>query len=157
MVAWIALILSLVSTGVLVWDRLLQKSRFDVSADWILTSDSPVLRVVICNVGYRKDSVRDVRFKLRDMPRGRGWTPFESVMSRLPIVLDVDEASPAFILRPRQGPWTILNDGLLTSSVSQVEVESARGRISIHELPLLGVAQQNAETNSGPDIAKTLP
>lgn len=157
MIAWIALGLSLVSTALLVWDRFLRQSRFEVKADWVLTTASdPMLRVVIYNVGHRKDSVRDVRFKQHDMPLGRGWTPYESVLSRLPIVLDVDEASPAFILRPRSDPPSGLTDGLLTGLINAAEVENARSRISTHTLPLLFDAQANARTNSGPDLAKTI-
>jgi hypothetical protein len=63
MVAWIALGVSLISTGVLLWERFLRRSRFEVQADWIIGTGDPVLRVVIYNIGYRKDTVRDVRFR----------------------------------------------------------------------------------------------
>ena len=111
MVAWFALLISLGSLGVLVWDKFLRRAKFEVKADWILSSDHPVLRVVVFNVGYRKGTVRDLRLRQRDMPKGRGWTPYERVTSRLPIVLNADEGSgpscskcrpiPAICLRMR--------------------------------------------------------
>jgi hypothetical protein len=155
MVAWIALALSLVSTGVLVWERFLRRSRFDVQADWIMSASDPVLRVAIFNVGYRKDTVRDLRFKQRAMPMGRGWTPYGAVMSQLPVVLDIDEASPAFLVQPRREPWDIFHDALLCSRIDVLEVENARGRVSTHVLPALCDAERDTQTNSGPTIPKS--
>jgi hypothetical protein len=157
MVAWIALTLSLVSTGVLVWDKFLSRSRFEVQADWIINATDPILRVAIYNVGHRKDTVRDIRFRERSMPSGRGWTPYGSVMSQLPIVLGVDEAAPALIIQPRQAPSDVFHDGLLCSRVDVLEIENARGRVSIHPLPALYEAERNARTNCDPAIAKSMP
>jgi hypothetical protein len=157
MVAWVALALSLITTAILVWDKFLRRSRFEVQADWILNASDPVLRVAIYNVGYRKDTVRDVRFRERSMPSGRGWTPYEAVMSQLPLVLDVDAASPAFNVQPRRKPWDVFHDALLCSRIDVLEVENARGRVSTHALPPLDEAERNAQTNSGPAIPKSTP
>jgi hypothetical protein len=157
MVAWTALAVSLISTGVLVWERFLRRSRFEVQADWIISASAPVLRVAIYNVGYRKDTVRDVRFKEPAMPAGRGWTPFGAVMSQLPVVLDVDEASPAFMVQPQHEPWDIFDDALLCSRIDMLEVENARGRVSTHALPALCDAERNTQTNSGSTIPKSTP
>ena len=157
MVAWIALAFSLVTTGVLVWDKFLRRSRFEAQADWIMNASDPVLRVAIYNVGYRKDTIRDIRFRESSMPPGRGWTPYGSVMSHLPVVLDVDGASPAFIVQPRRDPWDIFHDALLCSRIDVLEVENARGRVSMHALPALCDAEHNAQTNSGATIPKSTP
>lgn len=157
MVAWIALALSLITTGVLVWDKFLRQSRFEVQADWIMSATDPMLRVAIYNVGYRKDTVRDVRFKERSMPPGRGWTPYEAVMSHLPVILDVDEASPAFSVQSRREPWDIFRDALLCSRIDLLEVENARGRVTMHALPLLHEAERDVLTKSGPSIPKSTP
>jgi hypothetical protein len=157
-VAWLALVLSLVSVGVTVWDHFLRRSKFAVQADWILSGERPVLRIVVLNVGDRKDTIRDIR--LKEAPQGpRGWTPWESVMSKLPIVLEPDAASPPFLieLEPHGGPFNILQDALRTSRIDALDVENARGWISTFELPALYQAQQNAETNAGPQLAKTIP
>lgn len=157
MVSWIALAISLGSLGVLVWDKFLRRSRFDVQADWILSASEPALRLVVFNVGYRKDTVRDIRFKERPMPRGRGWTPFERVMSQLPVVLDVDEASPAFMLQVQSRLDDDFEDALRCGRIDEVEVENARGEVSVFPLPALHVAQHNAFTNQGPDLPKATP
>jgi hypothetical protein len=154
-VAWIALAVSLASLGVVVWDNFFRKSRLEVKGDWILGEEPPVLRVVVYNVGYRKDSIRDMRFKNRAMPSGRGWTPYASVLQHLPVVLDVDEASPAFVVHPQRKPFNPLDAALLSSDIDAIEVENARGQVSVHELPLLYQAQQNALTNAGPELPKT--
>jgi hypothetical protein len=120
MIAWIALWLPLVSTALLVCDKLLRQSRFEVKGDWVVTTArDPMLLVAICNVRHSKQSVRDVRLKQQDVPLGRGWTPYESVLSKLPIVLDVDEESPAFLLRPRSDPPSGLTDAYSQASSPQ--------------------------------------
>ena len=91
------------------------------------------------------------------MPVGRGWTPYGAVLSRLPVVLDVDEASPAFSVQPRREPWHIFHDALLSSRIDVLEVENARGRVSTHSLPLLFEAERDVQTNSGPHIPKSTP
>lgn len=157
MATWIALAFSLITTGVLVWDKFLRQSRFEVQADWIMNAPDPVLRVVLHNVGHRKDTVQQVRFKERSMPLGRGWTPYEAVMSHLPAILDVDGASPVFSVEPRRRPWHIFHDALLCSRIDLLEVENARGRVSVHTLPPLYEAERDALTNSGPSISKSTP
>jgi hypothetical protein len=37
-------------------------------------------------LGSRNGTVRDIRLRAHDMPSGRGWTPYASEMSKLPIV-----------------------------------------------------------------------
>jgi hypothetical protein len=157
MVAWIALTLSMISTSALLWDKFLSRSRFEVQGDWIMTKSPPALRVAIYNVGYRKDTIRDVRFRETSMPAGRGWTPYEAVMRHLPRVLDVNEASAAFLIQPRREPWDIFDDALLSSRIAVVEVENARGRSSTHALPALCDAEHNAQTNRGPALPKSTP
>jgi hypothetical protein len=147
------LIVSLSSAGVVVWDAFLRRSRFDVKADWIISTDEPVLRIVILNVGWRKDTVVDVRLKERAMPRGRGWTPLASVMSQLPVILDVDEASPAFELAASSGGDSF-DDALRCDRIEELEVENARGRIDVFALPALYRAKDNAERNIEPHIQK---
>lgn len=101
MVAWFALIISLASLAILVWDKFLRQAKFDVKGDWILSASQPALRFVVFNVGYRKGTVRDIRLRQHDMPIGRGWTPYQRVMSKLPIVLDGDEARRRSSCSPR--------------------------------------------------------
>jgi hypothetical protein len=157
MVGSIVLLVSLVSTSVLVWDKFLRRSRFEVQADWIVVAADPVLRVAIHNVGDRKDAIRDVRFKERAMPVGRGWTPHGAVLSQLPVTLDGGEASPVFSVHPRHGPWHVFHDGLLCSRIDTLEVENGQGRISTHSLPLLYEAERDVLTNSGERIPKSTP
>lgn len=157
MVAWIALAVSLASTGAFVWDRFLRRSRFEVQADWIMVAADPVLRLAIHNVGDRKDTIREMRFKERAMPAGRGWTPHGAVLSQLPVALDIGEASPAFSVHPRQGPSHIFHDGLLCSRIDTLEVENGRGRVSTHSLPLLYEVERDVLTNRGERIPKSTP
>jgi hypothetical protein len=156
-VGWFALAISLGSLGVLVWDKFLRQARFEVKGDWILSGAQPVLRVVIFNVGYRKGTVRDLRLKERAMSKGRGWTPYERVMSRLPIVLDADEGSEAFLFELQRNPRDIFEDALATSRIDTIEIENARGEISAFTLPVLHEAKSNAMTNAGSEMPRLLP
>jgi hypothetical protein len=46
MVAWLALVISLASLAILVWDKFLRRAKFDVQADWILSAGEPAIRFV---------------------------------------------------------------------------------------------------------------
>jgi hypothetical protein len=157
MVAWLALVISLGSLGILVWDKFLRRAQFDVQGDWILSQSQPVLRFIILNVGYRKGTVRDIRLKQRTMPEGRGWTPYERVMSKLPLVLDADEASEPFMLQVQDQSRDTFEDALATGRIDTIELENARGKSSVFPLPELHRAQQDALTNAGPEIPKMTP
>jgi len=157
MVAWFALAVSLLTLAVLLWDKFLRRAKWDVQGDWILTSSEPTLRFVVLNVGYRKGTIRDIRLKAHDMPEGRGWTPYGRVMSKLPIALDADEASDAFLLQLRSGPPDVFETALASGQIDTVEIEDARGTISIFSLPDLHSAKHNAMTSAGPDLARTIP
>jgi hypothetical protein len=157
MAAWFALTISLISLSVLVWDKFLRRASFEVKGDWILNSSQPVLRLVIFNVGYRKGTVRDVRLKQHDMPLGRGWTPYERLMSRLPIVLEADEGSQAFLFQLQPRPENTFEDALATGRITAVEIENARGAITVFPLPELHEAKRNAATNAGSDMPRRLP
>lgn len=164
MVAWFAflsLVISLVSLAIVVWDKFLRRATFDVKGDWILSASEPALRFVVFNVGYRKGTVRDLRLKSHDMPGGRGWTPYHRVLSKLPIVLDADEASEPFLLQVQEQEWDthwdIFEDALRTGRIDTLEVEDARGKTSVFSLPELHRAQHDATTNTGPDLPKVTP
>lgn len=156
MVAWFALVVSLGSLGVLVWDKFLRSASFEVKGDWILTGARPVLRVVIFNVGYRKGTVRDLRLRQRDMPKGRGWTPYGRVMSRMPIVLDADEGSEAFLFEVQPNPRDTFEDALATGRIDTIEIENARGLVSAFSLPELHEAKLNAATYAGDEMPRVL-
>jgi hypothetical protein len=157
MVAWLALAISLASLAILVWDKFLRRARFDLQADWILSSSEPALRFVVFNVGSRKGAVRDIRLKERAMPRGRGWSPYERVLSRLPMILDPDAASEPFLLQVQPVAADTFEDALRTGRIDTVEIENARGEISVFALPDLHRAHHNALTNAGPDMPRTTP
>ena len=157
MIAWIALAISLASLAILVWDKFLRRAEWDVQADWILSASEPALRFVVLNVGYRKGTVRDIRLRSHDMPKGRGWTPYERVMSKLPLVLDADEGSEAFVLQPRPRPSDVFDDALAAGRIDTIEIEDARGDISVFALPDLHRAQHEAATSGGKTIPKTTP
>jgi hypothetical protein len=155
MVAWIALLISLGTLGILVWDKFLRRAKFDLQADWILNRGDPVLRFVVLNVGSRKGTVRDVRLKERTMPRGRGWSPWDRLMQHLPIVLDADEGSRAFLVQGDRDNVDVFEDAMLTGRINEIEVENARGDIQVFPLPELHQTRQNHVTNQGPDLPKT--
>jgi hypothetical protein len=77
--AWFALVISLTSLGIVVWDTFLRNAAFVVQADWILSTPEPALRLVVLNIGYRKGVIRDIRLREAAMPHGRGWTPYGRV------------------------------------------------------------------------------
>jgi hypothetical protein len=59
-----------------------------------------VLRLVFFNMGTRKDCIKEIRFFVQgsDVP----WTP--AMLDRIPLVLNVDEASnPPFLLHRLDG------------------------------------------------------
>ena len=78
-------------------------------------------------------------------------------MSKLPLVLDADEGSDAFVLQTDVQPQDPFELALRDGRINAVEVENARGEISVFSLPELHRAQHNAMTNVGPDIPKTTP
>lgn len=157
MIAWLALTVSLASLGIVIWDKFLRRAKFEVKADWILSVSQPVLRYVVVNVGYRKGTVLDIRLRQHDMPEGRGWTPYERVMSRLPIVLDADEASEPFLLQTQTTAHDTFEDALRMGRIDTIELEDARGAMTVFSLPDLHRAQHNAMTNAGPDLPKATP
>lgn len=158
-VAWIALVFSGASFALVLWEKFWRRPRFDVQADWILSSSTPVLRFVVFNTGYRKGTIRDIRLKERTMPRGRGWTPFERVMQHLPLVLDADTGSRAFLLQvDRQIQTASLFDlALGDGRIDELELEDAREQTHVFALPDLHAALHNAETNALPDMPRTTP
>lgn len=157
MVAWLALAISLASLAILVWDKFLRRATFDVQADWILSAGEPAIRFVVFNVGFRKGAVRDIRLKEQAMPVGRGWSPYERIMSHLPLILDADDASEAFILQVQPRAGDVFEDALRSGRINVIEVENARGDISVFALPELHRAQDDAMTHTGPDIPKLTP
>lgn len=157
MVAWLALGISLATLSILVWEKFLRRAKFDVQGDWILSASEPVLRFVIFNVGHRRGVVRDIRLRQHDMPEGRGWTPYERIMSRLPLVIDADDGSDPFLFQVQPRTEDLFEDALRSGRIDTLEVESARGEISVFSLPELHRAQHNAMTNAGPDLPKTTP
>jgi len=133
----LALVASTVALGVTLWDKFLRRPMLGVQIDWLVDgSGQRVLRLVLFNMGSRKDCVRELRFRVdgSDVP----WTP--GMLDRLPLVLDVDEASqPPFLLHAIEvnpaeaNPFqTALRSG---QGIRSLEVENIRGHVSRFDVP----------------------
>lgn len=155
----LAVFISLASLGIVVWDKFLRRPKFDVQADWILSQGEPVLRFTVFNVGHRKGTVRNLRLRSNDMAVGTGWTPYDPVMRRLPLVLDADEAAEAFELQPARagGPWESLDDAVRTGRIDTLEVEDAREQVEVFRLPDLHRAQHDLLTGGEPFLRRPSP
>jgi hypothetical protein len=143
----IALSFSLVTLAILVWDKFLRRAKFDVQADWIISASEPVLRFAVLNTGYRKSVVRDIRLRSQNMPVGEGWTPYNAVMSKLPLVLDADDASEAFLVQPAAPRDDAFEDALRAGRIDAIDLENGRGQVSTFRLPDLRQAKRDAEGN----------
>lgn len=97
-IALVALVLSLGLAGIRLWEAFFKRPKLGVKFDWIRNETFPILRFVVYNEGSRKICIREIRFGLRDTPHMEGWMR-ASVLMRLPVVVDVDEASPAFMIQ----------------------------------------------------------
>lgn len=135
----IAIVLSVAALAVTVWDKFLRKPDLGAQVDWIVDgAGQRVLRLVFFNMGTRKDCIKEIRFFVHgsDVP----WTP--AMLDRLPLVLDVDEASnPPFLLHRLNG--TPQQDNPFQAALrigkglERIEVENIHGKITGFPAPVI--------------------
>ncbi len=130
-----------------VWEALFRRARFKADFEWQGPRDNAVLEFTLTNVGWKKGSVRRVLFRTRFPKAASGSDPRQwleldiqgPTLNPLPLVLDVDEASPVASL-----PLNVLRDGSgnlkrlmrdLLDGVALLVVTTARGKEIIFPVP----------------------
>ncbi|HEX5925229.1 MAG TPA: hypothetical protein VFY45_15470 [Baekduia sp.] len=138
------------------WETFFQRAVFTAQCDWVSIDQVFVLRVGIADTGRRKGTIQDIRFRQASMPAGRGWTPYVSILERLPIVLDRDEAvafhvsvppaSSAEYPRDAGVEWHF-EDGMRTGQIDTLEVEPVGGTAVDFDVPALPIVKEQWRRN----------
>ena len=145
--------LSLVLAGIRIWEALVVRPKIIAKIDWLQTKEEPVLRIVVANIGRRKDTVAEIRFKERGMARGRGWTPFEEVFRHLPVVLDVNESSSALYVPVDHRAGDAFAMRLRSDQLHVLEVQMIGGGCYEFDVPSLLVTKRKWETREDLPVA----
>jgi hypothetical protein len=83
--------------------------------------------------------------------------PTGGSFSKLPLILEADGASEPFLLAVDPRSTDIFEDALGCRRIDTLELEDARGNVTVHSLPDLHRSRWNAETNQGLSLGKSTP
>jgi hypothetical protein len=148
--------LSVVLAGIKVWETFMLRPNLTALLEWVVVDQVPVLRVAFANVGRKKGTIMDLRFREASMPSGRGWTPYRDVLERLPVVLDTGagfafhvELPPASTAeRPRDaGVEWLFEDAVRTGRVTTLEVDVGGAPMVEFEVPVLPIVREQWRSN----------
>ncbi len=135
--AAIALGISGILAAVKIWETFLSRSRFYVNCDWYEAKGTapPLLHFTVANVGWRKDSIREIRLATADSLDDMGYLVRSDIMDKLPAALDVGEISEPFELHPPSVGGNEFQTALREGRVTKLIVVNSREQISTFPIP----------------------
>ena len=130
-VDWLALIAFVISVLLAclgIWRQFFRHAKIEAKVDWVYGEGKlKGVRFIVSNTGYRKTILTRAGIRCSEDANPQSLWSDMSILEQLPIVLDVDEASPKLFVAV--GPY--MTDG----TAKAVLVEDYKGNQELFPLP----------------------